>query len=492
VALADGVSPILNLFHKDTWLPATLVTILIILVKTALLRSRIKQVGFLGTLWRCTVLNIASSITGSVLLVHLGRDSFFIWDTMSLILPLFIITLITEIPALHFLYKKVPLSWGRSFLLGLGINIVSYPVVIAVEVALAIGLIALGGYSDKREHSKWMHPELLTQSTGLIYATESAPEGESRLRVLDTRTNRWQSLTNCPSMDSRKWDVVGRICAFIRSSRNWQKEPLVIASLPDFLTIREIDLSPLAISRQDKDAGWQGLLDLALSPDTKKLAILFRVDDAVAYKDTTSYYNLGDKCALAVFDVDSGQQIMRATRWASNQGLCWFPDSDALLFSSYKDESVYKTTQADVRGNRSYGIGYARNGHFDSGLFSLNILSGKIRPFADGRRPSLSIVTQQFVVQEDNKIRLVDLKGTTKASLNISRLGFSPPVLSPSGKLMLTYIWKNQPFAHGGRLTVVDLEHPDMRHIIADDHVYRYKWTTTDDEVSAKSIHPLP
>jgi hypothetical protein len=34
VALADGVDPILNLFHRETWLPATGVALVIILVET--------------------------------------------------------------------------------------------------------------------------------------------------------------------------------------------------------------------------------------------------------------------------------------------------------------------------------------------------------------------------------------------------------------------------------------------------------------------------
>ena len=105
VAFADGVSPILNFFHKDTWLPASVVTLVIILVESGLLRWRIKSLRFASILWRCLILNVASSATGSVLLLGFSRDSFFMWDTMSLVLPLFLITLVTEIPLLHVLFK---------------------------------------------------------------------------------------------------------------------------------------------------------------------------------------------------------------------------------------------------------------------------------------------------------------------------------------------------------------------------------------------------
>ena len=43
-ACADGVSPMLNLFHKDTWLAASIVTLVIILIEAGLLRWRIKGI----------------------------------------------------------------------------------------------------------------------------------------------------------------------------------------------------------------------------------------------------------------------------------------------------------------------------------------------------------------------------------------------------------------------------------------------------------------
>src|ERR1017187_9877947 len=84
---ADGVSPILNFFHKDTWLPASIVTLVIILVEGGLLRWRIKQITFGGALWRSAVINISSSAVGSILLLGFGRDSNFMWDTMALVAP---------------------------------------------------------------------------------------------------------------------------------------------------------------------------------------------------------------------------------------------------------------------------------------------------------------------------------------------------------------------------------------------------------------------
>ena len=493
VALADGVSPVLNLFHKDTWLPATLVTVVIILVESALLRSRIKEVRYLDTLWRCAVLNLASSVAGSVILVGLGRDSFFIWHGMALVIPLFIITLITEVPLLRLLYRRLPLSWERACTLGLCINVASYAAVFVVEIVFFIGFITFAGHFDEKELSKWVHPELLTQSVGQIYATETVGGGSHRLRVLDTRTRSWRSLTNCPSLDPNKWDVEGRTCAFVRwSIQHSEGETVVVASLPDFSVTREIGLSALVDPQYDRSTNWQGIADLALSPDAKKIAVLFHVTDTVAYRDNSSYFGLGGKCALAVFAVDTGQQLIRASRWASDRGLCWFPDSSAVLFTSFKDEGVYKTSKAEVRGDSSYGIGYAKSDRFKRGLFSFNITAGEVRWFAEGQEPAVSVGSRQFMVRDGDKVCIVDANATSRVCNGIFRLGYSRAVLSPCGRLMLAQISRHRSFSRGGRLTVVDLAQPSLRHIVANDLIYRFKWTNTGEAVPVKGIISSP
>ena len=64
----------------------------------------------------------------------------FRWGTMPLVFPLFLITVVTEIPMLRLLYKKLPLSWPRACALGIGINIASYAVVLRPETARCCAL----------------------------------------------------------------------------------------------------------------------------------------------------------------------------------------------------------------------------------------------------------------------------------------------------------------------------------------------------------------
>jgi hypothetical protein len=58
--------------------------------------------------------------------------------------------------------------------------------------------------------------------------------------------------------------------------------------------------------------------------------------------------------------------------------------------------------------------------------------------------------------------------------------------------MMLAQISRHQPFFAGGRLTVVDLAQPSLRHIIASDLVYRFKWTMGGGEAASTSATSSP
>jgi len=490
VAFADAVSPILNFFHKDTWLPASIATLVIILLESGFLRWRIKSLHFARVLWRVVVFNLASSATGSILLLALSRDSFFMWDTMSLVVPLFLITLATEIPFLHVLFRTVPLSWKRASILGCGINIASYAAVFAIEIGLLFGWLSYAGHLDKKELEQWNTPALLEQASGQIYATESAGS-QHRLRVCIPPSSQWTTLTNCPSIDGPfKWDVEGSTCAFVQwETRDWKDKTLIVARLPDFETILTL---PQSIFSEPRFDNWQEVTDVAVSPDERSIAILFRHTDAVAPKDRSSYFDLGGKCKLIVIDILSGQETARADRWASDHDVCWLSDSRQVLFSSFDDESLYRTTRAEVRGGTSYGIGYAHDGKFKRGLYVFNIETSTTTRFADGYDQSLALATNEILVRNQDGFTLLDSSGTAQERVNARRIGFRGAVVSPSGDYILATIQRHVPFYAGGRLVLFHKSTPNIRHMLDDDFSCRVDWTTGDKGISNQGVQATP
>lgn len=133
---ADGISPMLNLFRPEAILPASVITSIIILLEALLLKWRIREIALKDHLLRSLLINIASSAAGSLIILALARTHYFVWESFSLILPLYLITLITETPILKALYKKVNITWPRAIKLSIGINTASYFVVLLLEFSL--------------------------------------------------------------------------------------------------------------------------------------------------------------------------------------------------------------------------------------------------------------------------------------------------------------------------------------------------------------------
>ncbi len=480
-AFADGVSPILNFFHKDTWLPASIVTLVIIVVEGGLLRWRIKQVPFITALWRSAVLNAASSAAGSVLLLAFGRDSFFMWDTMSMVLPLFAITAASEIPLLRLLYRQVRLSWGRACVLSTGVNVASYACVFALEIGLLLGWLSYAGHLDTKEQSEWQSPQLLDRVTGRIYATVTSGPTHG-LRVLDPQTGTWAKLTNCPSLDPNTWDIRRDVCAFVPWNMGESKDRhLVIAKLPGFVVLQDMRVTRFMDAASGDSGGWQGVKALSLSPDARSLAILFRYADAVAYKDGSSHYSLGGKCRVIVLDVDSGREIARAPRWASEHGVCWLPDATTVLFSSFEDEKLYQTSRSEVRGNTSYGVDDSKGGKFARSIYACRLGAGDVARFSDGTDPALVSQRNLVLIRDRTSLRLLDPSGHEEARLDISRLGYSGVVISPDGALLLAEIQRHFPFYPGGLPVLIDTTAPSVRHAIDGDFSYKYVWVDSID-----------
>ncbi|HUU92882.1 MAG TPA: hypothetical protein VM238_16950 [Phycisphaerae bacterium] len=455
-ALAGGIP-----LFPEGWLPATVVISVTILLEGVLLRWRIKQVRFLDTLWRSGILNVASRGTGWLLLLGLAQCSSFGGEGSIVVVlaAFFFVNVLTEVPLLRLLYRQVPVTWERAWALGFGVNLASYAVACLLY---PIVWIAYQGHLDEVELTNWKDPELLSRASGRIYALE-ADRKNPRLRVFDLREGVWHSLPDCPLLDPFEWDVKGQVCAYFPWKDGGDRK-LAIASLPRFDTLREINVS--AFTREEFGE-WKAVQDLSISPDGRKIAFLFWFSRVAAYRDGSSYYVLDDKCKLVVLDIESGKLIAQADRWASDAGLCWLPDSDTVLFVSYRDETLYNTTEDDVPRGVGYGVRGRGISKFACGLYAFNTVTGEITWFAEGDFPSACAMGSRILVWNEEMIRILDTQGRERARLDSDRPKYPRAALSPSGRFVLAEFARRRVLLkYGGLLTVVDLDNPTRRHLL--------------------------
>ena len=472
-AFADGFIPILNFFSPDTWFIALFATAIIVLLESGLLRWRIKGVPFKRMLKNALLINIASSIAGSAVLLTLFDDPMWNLNILYLVLIMFVVTLAVEIPILHRLYRDQPLSWKRSIRLGLGINISSYGLIFALPVGFVSGTVFIGDHLDKQDLARWNHPELPGQLSGTLYSCKWEHENE-RLWSYDAEGGRWVEVPNAPLMEPQVWDIEGDLCVYVLQSSSWDDDKkFCISTLPDFTVLHEFNPGEMVGRQYDT---WQGIAKVAISPDGKTVAVLFRVGDVLAPRNNHSHYDVGEKNLIIILDATSGQEIARTSRWGLNTDLCWMADARRILYYSFDNASLFEPTQ--VQGNTSYGIAYAKDDAFKGGLYSFDIHTGETVRFADGYGPSLAAETGQLLVRDEAALRLLEPDGTLVTRLEIPRLGHADTIISPRGDFILAGIQRHTPFNQVGLRVLLPVNNPDMRHVMDKEGLfYTFKWT---------------
>ncbi len=474
-AVADGFIPILNFFSPDTWFTALFATLIIVLLESGLLRWRVKGVVCKDTLKNALLINIASSIAGSVVLLTAFDDPMWNLNIVYLVLILFVVTLVVEIPILHRLYRDQPLSWKRSVRIGLGINIGSYGLIFALPVGLISGTVFIGDHLDKQDLARWNHPELPGQVAGTLYSCSREDEYE-RLWSYDAEGGRWVEVPNSPRMEPRVWDIEGDLCAYKSQSSDWNDDnKFYISTLPDFAVLHEFNPGEMVGHRYDT---WQCITRVAISPDGGTIAVLFRVGEVLAPRNNSSHYDVGQKSLIIFLNAASGEEIARTKRWGLNSDLCWMAGSRRILYYSLDDAGLFEPTQ--VQGNISYGIGYAKDDAFKGGLYSFDIQTGETVRFADGYDPSLAAETGHLLVRDKTALYLLEPDGTLATRLEVPRLGLADTLISPRGDFILAGIQPHTLFDQVGMTVLMPVNNPDLRHVMNKEYrFYTFKWLRT-------------
>lgn len=466
---ANGIVPLLNLFTKDTASSATILTLFIVFVETLLLYKFIKAVSFKTHFARATIFNVLSSAAGSVTVILFAKD-LMPWRMSDLYIPMFLLTLAVETPALKYLYRLENFNWLKSIKLSAGINLASYILLFVGQFGIAIGFIFFGGFLDKRTIKNWNDTSVFKRESGYIYTVKSKSDNNSNfvLKRYDVEQNTWDIID--PGFDKGirpdTWDIRGNIFVCIEKEDDFNDttEPLLILNAQTLSKIAEIK-----IDRASK---------VMISPDLTKLAVLVFERWLNAPKDDKSHYMLGSANKLKIYDIGSRKLLYEVPRLATDDGLTWY-DSDKVIFSSYREESLLMDTNK-YQGT-GYGRYYANPGQFPIGLFIFDLKTGSVRLLGEGLYPNVIPTTNEVVylkktARYEGEILRTDLD-FTESQLLLKDAYSSSYAISPSGKKLLILIPHKEPLRNSKFLTVLSGEESHKKFIVDPNYYsYEFRW----------------
>jgi hypothetical protein len=459
------------MFTPDTMVSSVIITIVIILIEAFLLHKWVKTVRFNVCLWRSFLANMSSSAAGSIVLyLYQMADPirYQLLNTFSLLLPMFILTLVVETPILAYLFRREVKGWFRIIRISFGINFISYLAFIVMEAVLIFGAFWYGGLEDRLNARKWSDKSVLKDQTGSIYALEF--EGmKSTVKEYSWITGNWDTLKEIHlGVSNRSWDIQGNLLAgYLSKTGQWDEK------LP--LTLWNLDASKVTCQLKGN------FTCVSISPDRKHLATCEYKHWAAVPKDDKTVYVLGDTCVLAINDTRTGVLEMRVPRMALSEGLAWSNDSKTLYFPSLQDETWFEKSPEDYHASSTQGRAYTKKNKYPINIYAFDLSNRTVKPIAQGLYPCVVSMTGEigFIRENalyDNQIWLRNLQ-TGQERLLFDHYPNSEFALSSDGHRLLLALPKYAAMGEQSFLAVVDADHTDKRDIINPSMLFDFKWT---------------
>ena len=436
---------------------------LVILVEGIAFKLGLKAASWVSVLWKTIVINAASSLAAYPLHFFVVLDYPRVSEQT---LPLFVTTVVVEWPLIRLLFRRNLASWKRAFLLTLAANILSYAALLSIEKPVQKVWLARLVAQDTRTLAAWKSPELLAAASGRIYGAFFEPDQSIRLSAFDFASDRWQLLTNSPPINPRYWDVSGRLVAFLE--RDPLTPSLKVASIPEFTFIREIELLP---TEPHYGEGWE----IKISPDQRKVAVLFPQYPIRAALSKSSYTILGITSLLVVYDIASGVLLGTCPRKAA-YGLCWLPDARTVLFNALRNEQLHEPKQFGAGWSLEYTRAKPEAQYEDAPLYAFDVDRGTVKLFSELRLVHLAADTEQlFCTKGLDSLAVLDLRSLKTSTIAVGKLGSRSIEVSPDGRFVIVPFALRWPFAYEGYPAIIDLQDLSRRHALS--LGLRYVWT---------------
>jgi len=385
-----------------------------------------------------------------------GRNKFYFWDTTPLVLPLFLITLIVEFPSIKLLYKDA-ITWRRSIWIDLKINIFSYLLVFVIQLSLLCGFLYFADYKDKQIVRKWTRSEILNQENGFIYSiTQDDTTKNYYLKRYNVKENKWENLEKRYIWPST-WSVSkNTLVAIVSTSIVDRDKHVTIFKLPEF--------SKVCIIPGQYD-------DIKVDPSGKFVALLEHFGSVVGQKDPESYYVFGEKAKLNIYSTSSCKKVFIYSQFILDDGIDWSPDSDKILFVTFRDKSLFVPEQNQMTGDTSYGQPDLHPKH----IYMYDLKTNSINEISEGIQPGWSHNGEKILFMKKGKIFIYSVKARSAEILIEARA--NKYQWSPSDKNIIATLPRYQPFGSSELLTVINIQNPELRFIIEPDSLYGFEWT---------------
>ena len=462
-ASANGVVPLVTAFTRPETAPLTLgLTVVIICFEAWLLKRLFKEGTYLRWLRVSAIINVASSLAGSLYL-WMFKDS---WQLMALgfsaIFELFVVTVVVEGALLCRIVAKDKSDTRMTVLRGVGLNFTSYAGLFMLQIGFVLALVGWGSRTDKQRLETWQDKSVLEGVSGYIYAIGRGTNAGGRgLKRFEVATQRWESLVSkSPEFNPLSWDVVGNTFACFPGISHHGGSEIRILRLPDFEAVRVI---PFNAS------------EFRLSSDARLVAAVANSGEPVAQKDGSGYYEFGRKGSLKVFDLATGDVVAESKRMGLNRGLAWSSDGREVFFVSFLDEAVFAPGREQMRGSTSYGH-VSFDGPHAQGIYALTIASGEARHVTKGIYPEVVSPGGQLWFQADKGLRIREADGQER-SMDLPDLSHRMPSLSPDGKSAVMQVQGRTPFQAKAFLTVFRVSAPEKRLIVDTESIYHFRWS---------------
>lgn len=465
---ADAFVPFVSLFTPQTAVPALLAMVVIVACETITLKLFFRKVSLWRNLLNAFLINAVSSAVGSLIFWFDASSAIAPWNIWGTIISLFLITFLVEAPLLYFLYRQHALH--GEFVLGLSflLNVVSYAIVLLIELGLLLGFVSYSESLDQKARREWNHLSLVEREKGKIYLS-GRKGGADQLECYDVTKRAWIPMEGSPKTDSIVWDAEDGLFAFVDSSSS----TLTLCSLPDFA---QVDSFSIKTTDETENRNFTLIPDVEISPEKSMVAVLLAYGEVGIPSGPTTTNYIGCRCRLVVYRIADHQLVFIVPGWVSNSGLCWSTDSRTLYYSALTHPEAY-TFNTSIRDAEPRYVGQHELGKLMKlGVFSMSLDSTTPVCVADGSCPVFDSASATILF--DSSSGLMESSPDTH---EVKRLGWgtrlSSKVLSPTGQAILATISHYHPFIESDYIVVMDRNDTSTRLFLGEGDDMHFDWT---------------